>query len=35
LQVAFHRYGGTGPGVYRFGWKSGPKTVSKGDWISD
>lgn len=39
LQVVFHRYvgtaAGTGPGVYKFGWKSDSKTVSKGDWISN
>jgi hypothetical protein len=39
LKVVFHRYAGTaagtGPGVYRFGWRSDPKTVSKGDWISN
>jgi hypothetical protein len=37
--VVFHRYigtaAGTGPGVYKFGWKSDSKTVSKGDWISN
>jgi hypothetical protein len=39
LRVVFHRYigtaAGTGPGVYRFGWGSDSKTVSKGDWISN
>src|SRR5918998_700395 len=34
----FHRYvgtaTGTGPGLYRFGWRSDAQAVSKGDWIS-
>ena len=24
LQVVYHRYVGTGPGVYKFGWTPGP-----------
>jgi len=39
LKVVFHHYlgtaAGTSPGVYRFGWKSGSQTISKGDWISN
>jgi murein DD-endopeptidase MepM/ murein hydrolase activator NlpD len=39
LQVVFHRYvgtaAGTGPGVYKFDWRSDSETVSKGDRISN
>ncbi len=39
LKVVFHHYvgtaAGTGPGVYKFGWRSDSETVSKGDWISN